>query len=337
MPYGSGRDALRALLLHGMEARGWKRLWIPSYFCQDVVSSICSTGIGVKVYPDRPDTDKIQLDIINEIDPGDVFFRVNFFGLRDGRSMERTVVKGMEIIDDHTHDPWSDWAWGTDADWCIASLRKALPVPDGGIVWSPVGHELPPKRNLSYGHYAASLEKYMSMFMKTMYIEGRFNDKSDFRRLSVSGERNISVNGEEVSGISEWTLKILESFPVRKWRERRRSNHEALSGFLEDVKWLTVLTPGNRSGFCPFSGIIIFDSSARRTYINNKLIDNSIYPAILWPLDNAVVRDIPEEHKHLSRKILSIHCDMRYEESDMKRAARLIRKYGNEFESIKHE
>jgi hypothetical protein len=320
-----------------MEYRGWKRLWIPSYFCQDVVSSIYSTGIGVKVYPDRPDTHKIQLNVINEIVPGDVFFRVNFFGLRDGQSMDRSGVKGMEIIDDHTHDPWSDWAWGTDADWCIASLRKALPVPDGGVVWSPVGHELPPKKNLSYRHYVASLEKYASMFMKTMYLESRFLDKEIFRRLSVSGEQNISVSGEEVSGISEWTLKIMESFPVMKWRERRNFNHKVFLSSLDDVNWMTVLKAVEGSGCCPFSGVIIFDSSSRRTYIKDRLMENDIYPAILWPLDNAVVQEIPEEHKDLSRKMLSIHCDMRYEDSDIKRVARLIRKYGNEFESIRHE
>jgi len=319
-----------------MKSRGWKRLWIPSYYCQDVVSSILSTGIEVKAYFDGPGIEICYLKNINEIVRGDVLLRVNFFGLRDCPSKERIGINGMEIIDDHTHDPWSDWAWGTDADWCIASLRKVLPVPDGGIVWSPPGYDLPVAANLSHRHYVASLEKYSSMFIKAMYLDGRFSNKDVFRRLSISSEQNISIRSDDVSGISEWTLNILESFPIKKWRERRNLNHKILLSSLDNVNWLTVLKTVEGSNCCPFSGIIVFDSSARRTYINDKLIENNVYPAILWRLNNTLIQNIPEEHKDLSRRILSIHCDMRYEERDMKKVARMIRKFGKEFEYIRH-
>ena len=34
--FASGRDALKAVL----EERRWKRLWLPTYLCQDVVASV---------------------------------------------------------------------------------------------------------------------------------------------------------------------------------------------------------------------------------------------------------------------------------------------------------
>jgi len=43
--WGSGRDAFRALLLHGQQTRGWRRLWIPAYFCQEVAKVLQSTGV----------------------------------------------------------------------------------------------------------------------------------------------------------------------------------------------------------------------------------------------------------------------------------------------------
>ena len=52
--YGSGRDAIRLLLSCGIQHRGWLRLWIPGYFCQEVVETILSTSITVMVYENNP-------------------------------------------------------------------------------------------------------------------------------------------------------------------------------------------------------------------------------------------------------------------------------------------
>jgi len=52
--YGTGRDALRALLLWGSDSHGWRRVLVPSYFCQDVIESLLSFGIEVSIYPDGP-------------------------------------------------------------------------------------------------------------------------------------------------------------------------------------------------------------------------------------------------------------------------------------------
>ena len=48
--YADGRQAINALI----DFRGWKRIWIPTYFCQEVVESIRKTGIEVVYYDDYP-------------------------------------------------------------------------------------------------------------------------------------------------------------------------------------------------------------------------------------------------------------------------------------------
>jgi len=125
---GSGRDALRLLLRNGRQANGWRRLWIPAYFCNDVTRAILTTGIDVAVYPHGPEDTACCLECIDFL-PHDVLLVVNFFGTSKRMEYRDIQRKVTAIIEDHTHDPWSTWSSTSNADWCIASLRKVLPLP----------------------------------------------------------------------------------------------------------------------------------------------------------------------------------------------------------------
>lgn len=326
--FGSGRDALQAIFEYGRTSRGWKRLWIPSYFCQEVVASLLSMRIDVAVYKDGPTEPTPVLEHLKATQ-GDVLLVVNYFGLRDLSQHDVYENVGMEVIEDHTHDPWSQAGQTSYADWCVASLRKVLPVPDGGLIWSPAGHDLPPESPLAIVHKQASLEKLAAMTLKSLYLEGHPVEKKAFRSLAASGESQIAAG--ENSGISEWTRHLLPTFPVDEWRKSRWHNFLTFSEALEGVQWLNVLLPSNGPRSCPFSGILVFDSCDRRAYVNEKLIASNVYPAILWPLEKPIVEGIPEEQINFSRRMLSIHCDARYTTDDMKLVAALIRKLGNAY------
>src|SRR5659263_87127 len=44
--YANGRQAIQDLI----ENNSWKRIWIPTYYCYDVIDSIKATGITIKLY-----------------------------------------------------------------------------------------------------------------------------------------------------------------------------------------------------------------------------------------------------------------------------------------------
>lgn len=325
--FGCGRDALRALIRYGLTERNWRRLWVPSYFCQDVLDSILSEDIQVVIYPDNP-LDKPSWDSIITQD-GDVVLTVNYFGLRDRGLTKGLDGQGVEVVEDHTHDPWSDWAWRSDADWCIASLRKTLPVPDGAVLWSPSGHSLPPVVPATNLRQMASLRKLAAMMLKQLYLAGQPIHKDTFRQLAVTGNQEIPLG--EASGITNWTLSLLDTFPVEDWRRSRRTNHMAFSKALGDSESVRVVKPESPA-LTPFSGVILFDSPQIRDYVLKRLLEHKVYPAILWILDNSRFT-IPYENLSFSMRMLSIHCDMRYNESDMIYVAHLLRRFSEEFNS----
>ena len=75
--YGSGRMALAALLDWGSSERGWRRLWMPSYYCEPVVSTLASCPLELRRYACGPEDELIS---IPEVDQNDVLVMVSCFG-----------------------------------------------------------------------------------------------------------------------------------------------------------------------------------------------------------------------------------------------------------------
>jgi len=306
----SGRDALRLLLRHGFEDRGWRRLWVPEYYCQHVAAALVRPGLELRPYPDHPGRPTPDLP---DGRPGDAILVMNYFGLREAVHPSRR--DGVDIVEDHSHDPWSPWARTSTADFGIASLRKTLPLSDGGVLWSPRLHALPPEPRLTAQRKRAAATKLAAMILKAMYLDGHQIDKAEVRALALQGERDLAVPG--ISAMSDVAGVVLRSFPIESWRRTRAANHALLSSLLANVGWARVLQPASSAGV-PFSLAVVADSAERRERLRLRLIEASIFPAVLWPLEKTVL-PVGQEAREMSRRVLSIHCDGRYGAGDMQR------------------
>lgn len=306
----SGRDALRLAFDVGVENLGWRRLWVPEYFCQQVVAALVRPGLDLLAYADHPLRRTLDLP---DVQPGDVILVMNYFGLREGG--RRPSRDDVGVIEDHSHDPTSPWAATSTADFCVASLRKTIPLPDGGVLWSPLGHPLPPAPDLTPQRERTAATKLEAMILKSMYLDGHPIDKAAYRALAERGERGLAIPA--VSAMSPVARAILASFPIDAWRRARAANHAALVSRLAGLGWGRVLGPASRDGV-PFSCILVADSPELREQVRRHLVEARIYPAVLWPLERPVVA-VGEEARDLSRRMQSIPCDARYGTEDMQR------------------
>jgi hypothetical protein len=243
---------------------------------------------------------------------------VNHFGLKAAVDLAEIRKQGASIIEDHTHDPWSEWAMHSIADYCLASLRKTLPIPDGAWLWSPVDLRLPDQPDTTGERERAALGKAAAMHLKTLYLQGHPVDKAVYRKMFIEYEAGIAKG--EISGISNFSKQLAGTFPIVRWRERRTENHRAMVERLSKVTWLEILE-GETDACAPFSAVVVFDLANRRERVLHTLIDHGIYPAVLWPLEKPLLPDVPNTHVDLSRRILSFHCDFRYNVDDMYRVA----------------
>jgi hypothetical protein len=315
----SGRDALRLLLDHGAVQRGWRRLWVPDYFCQTVVAAMRHPRIDLRVYADDPLREVPEWPDARR---SDAIFSVNYFGLRGPTPAPRR--DGVEVIEDHTHDPASAWARRSTADFCVVSLRKTLPISDGASLWSPRGHALPPPAPLDRQRRAAAHTVLSAMILKAMYLAGYPVKKDLYRALAVQGERELGAPG--MAEMSDLSRVLLQGLPEDRWRRARARNHGLLREGLARLGWARVLLPAT-AGAVPFSCVLEVDSATRRERLRRRLIAARIYPAVLWPLEEPVVR-IGAQALALSRRLLSVHCDARYGPADMRRVADLVARSG---------
>ncbi len=313
--FSTGRDALRQVARIGVEARGWRRLWVPDYFCQHVTSALQRTGIELRGYPDDPlrpvpePPDAIR---------GDAILAVNYFGLRTAIDLRRRA--GVDLVEDHSHDPLSAWAVGSRADFCVASLRKTLPVADGGILWSPAGHALPAAPEITAQRRRAAADKMAAMLLKSLYLAGHPVAKAEYRALAGRGER--AFRHAAVSGMSEVSRSVIGSFPLEAWRRARRANAAMLRPWLASVAGLRLIAPVE-AGLAPFGVVTVLETAALRERVRARLLEARVYPAVLWPLERTVV-PVRSAARDLSRRILVLHCDGRYDRDDMRRVGEAV-------------
>lgn len=288
---------------------------MPDYFCYEVIETIKEqTGIEVVFYADNPLKEgKVEKLPFKD---GDVLLRMNYFGLRDVR---RNTDIPVPVIEDHSHDPFGHWALYSDADWCISSIRKSLPLPEGGMMWSPKGLELPEVSQSSEENENVAVVRWEVMEMKAAYLDGEEVSKEEFRKKYTETEEWFDQ--AEPSQIDERTKKFIsKQFDLNLWLGVKRKNWSLLKGLVSTDK-CKVIRPEHES--CTmFSLVLLLDSKTQRDKVRRSLIENCVYPAILWNVPITA----SEESKSFSERMLSIHCDGRYNEEDIKQLAGILNK-----------
>ena len=306
-----GRQCIVALI----RQYGWKRIWMPDYFCYEVIDTIKEqTGIKVKFYEDSP-LHEGQVENL-PFKEGDVLLRMNFFGLREQRDNRKITCP---VIEDHTHDPFGHWALYSDADWCISSIRKILPLPEGGMMWSPKGHNLDINLIASEENEKIAAIRLEGMEMKAAYLEGETVSKDDFRKKYTETEEWFDHS--EPTLIDDRSKEFVsKQLDINLWQGAKRKNWVLLKSLVKsDV--CKMLEPEDDS--CTmFSLVLYFDTKEIRDSVRKRLIESCVYPAILWVVPDGA----SEAARDFSERMLSVHCDGRYKEEDIKKLASILNK-----------
>lgn len=315
----SGRHALRALV----RALRPARVLFPSFYCQDVLDA--ADDAEVRAYGDAPEDERIDIDAL-DLRPGDMVVVTNNYGLRRASPLG-VLPPSVTLVEDHTHDPLSRWARESVADFAFASLRKWFPLPDGALLWSPAGKQVPPAPSFDPVAHAASaaitLDRLTGMLLKQRYLAGEPVTKVDYRARAVAGEDAIGKG--DPAPMSPVSRALIGTFPAEAWRTARTRNHATFERALGAVSGVRLLTQPGDETRAPYAAVLCFDDPAKRDAVRTELVKRNIYPAVLWPLAPDRAPGIPASHVELSRRVLCLHCDHRYGANDMERVAAAVR------------
>jgi hypothetical protein len=311
--YALGRHAVEALL---RELRP-PRLWLPDYFCHEVAAR-WREAAEVEFYEDDPRWSEPRWESLQP-SVRDLVIAVNYFGVRQGGVWrdwrERTPCV---LVEDHAHDPASEWATTSAADYVFSSLRKTLPVPDGAILWSP--RELPLPDQPAGGADGSEL-KLAAMLLKGEYLwNGDDGLKDRFRRLQLDGEERLAQ--ASIAGAAPATREALVRGVPLPWRARRSENTGRLLSVLHGWGVAEPLYTEWPADAAPLGAVLVFESGDKRDAVRAALREANVYCPVHWA---DAVESSSERVRDLAARILTIPTDWRYSAADMARVASLAR------------
>jgi hypothetical protein len=309
--FASGSGALTTLIRE-LKPR---RLHVPTYFCMGVVAALAAPA-DIGWYRDLPDGVGPRLDTLHA-EPGDAVLVNNLFGRGyrepwEAWSREHPLVT---VIEDHTHDPLSGWARASTAAYCVASLRKTLPVPDGAVLWSPRGE--PPPSPAGTESPAAAL-KLTAMVLKAAWLHGRDVDKPAFRALQRAGEVGLR---DCAAPASAFTAAVLPRLDVWRLRSVRAANARALVRSLAPG-WLP-LRHGPPDAV-PFNVQLVCGSEAARDALLARLAGERIFAPVHWRQPVTEFWSGDADAAGYAARLLTVPVDHRYGAADIQRIVEVL-------------
>ncbi|GIE75244.1 hypothetical protein Aph02nite_11940 [Actinoplanes philippinensis] len=284
------------------------RLHVPSYFCMGVAEFL-ARQLPVVFYRHLPEEGP-RWETLRAAD-GDVVLAQNLFGREEGTGWHdwTRAHPRVTVIEDHSHDPFSDWARTSTAAYAVASLRKTLPLPDGGLLWSPSGHDLP--RPFGTGSQRAAGLKLAAMLLKTAWQDGRPIPKDRFRTLQQQGEQQILGSAAETSAVTAALLPFLDIEGIRSSSSR---NAQEVATALGD----RVLGAGG------FRVQLVLASESERDVLLAYLARIGIFAPVHWRQDRDGFWSGDEEAAALAGRMLTLPVDHRCGPADLQRIVESI-------------
>lgn len=307
----SGREAI-GLAIEGIKAGV---ALLPAYCCWSMALPFQAAGWTVAYYPLEQklsvDCNKLKA-LIEQLNPR-VILVMDYFGFTpvdEAIKVIKEVNKQILIFADFTQCLFSlEEKWNQNVDFYVASIRKSVGVPDGGIVLS--------KRELLLDKLSDERTPFVTYHIEAGIKKKRYSysslseDKQSFRELQEAAGAEIK-NDYHLYKISPEAKSIIAHTDVETIKFARRKNYQHLYDLLKENKNFDVLfAPGENS--VPFMFVI---NSTKRDELQSAFAKQGVYCQVIWPLSE-VAKIICPVSKKMEETMLAIPIDQRYSFDDI--------------------
>lgn len=288
-------------------------IWLPDYYCMHVTKWLKNNYSNIKTYKTNPSEPGFEVNADKFASEGDAVIINNFWGISKCKIFKGT--KNITVIEDHSHGWLSPTCIDSDADYCIVSLRKSLPIPLGGMAWSPKNHKIAGNVSLESTNFYETTWKCILKGMDLKYdyeISGDISLKENSLSLIGKAELDLHNNNSLVTMNNEHK-KTINDFLNINYTIFKFKNIKQLAEHILPNKNFNFITSNL---FGAFGAILFFKDLDYLNTFKKYLISKSIYPSLLWP-----------NNEPSYGYYLNIHIDYRYGKDDMLYVAKTINRF----------
>lgn len=289
----SGRDTLKAI------AREYEPCvaLLPALACDSMVHPFELYGHTIRYYRLNPDY-SIDLDSLGIGEEKTLFLYADYFGRPtiEDRVLEKLRNRGNIIfIEDRTHNLIWERQYSFQPDYIMASLRKWLPVPDGGLLWGKISKPFGNDTTFSTTRLKAQCMRHKFL------VCGDESIKTEYRKI-FSMVSDL-MDKDEPSTMSAYAFALAKDTDWDWVRKVRRENAETLISILSASPYITFVqdTPGLSDLYVPFT-------VPYRDEVQRRLSAEGIFNTIIWPLSEQQKSEC-EVAKYTEENMLAAPCD----------------------------
>lgn len=303
----SGRDALKVI------AREYKPtvVLMPALACDSMVLPFKMYGHTVRYYS-LTDEYRVDLPSLEKMIPKSetLFLYMDYFGRPaiddDALLYLQSNYPQLVFVEDRTHTLLWKKLRKFIADYEMASLRKWLNIPDGGLLWS--------QKKLRLVHFAndTSFTKNRlkaQCMRREFFVTGDLALKAEYRRI-FSSVSEIMDQDCVPSRMSAYSYELALQADWNHIRQKRQENAQVLISVLKQSS-IDFIQP--ESGL---SDLYVAFKVCNRNAKQAKLSSMGIFNTIIWPLNNEQ-KSVSIVAKDTEEKMLAAPCDQRYSVKDM--------------------
>ena len=286
--FDSGRSAIKHI---SVSLKPASSVMLPEFICESVIRSF--DGHPITFYRLNTDFTVDTEDLSKKITSGCAVFLMHYFGAVQPSSILQRVLdlcaaRNCLIIEDTTHSIISKPS--TIGDYQVCSIRKWLPIPGGGVLYSKedrlgimkASHPVSENNERTYG-----------MILKDLFLKGKLDCNQEYRGIFAFCEEQLDRQ-EEIYQISDLARFISSCFSVNEIRKRRITNYRILQSKLKEPGIFPALSLSDDQ--CPLSLPI---HVSERDKLRQHLMENRIYCAVHWPFDGHCLEDRPFARKSI--------------------------------------
>lgn len=314
--FSSGRDAIFSVLSN-LPAQ---RIWLPDFICKAIVDVVLQADKEIHFYSVN---EQLLPDgaWLSQLQSGDVVWISHLFGITPHDILGRVAQTDAVVISDLSHTVFHQSAWQAIAGkstYIFSSLRKTMALPDGAFVGSHQVEIFAPREAADEGLWVPRAAALLSRGGSAN--QGFMSDENV--PLFKKAELWMDSNPAAARKMSDCSRSLLATRSEGDWETDRLATHRnqaLMATHLSDKVQCPQVRPTRTLpdiAICTFF-VVLLDCD-KRNKIKQVLADQRIYCPVHW--DTTFLN---REHA-LSKKILSIPCDARYSDRDMKYIATII-------------